>query len=444
MSIGTRPVPAIAEGWAAEAGASLRAHAGLGALILAYSLIALAAGAVFGDASRISLWLYGSLFSTSAIIVGMAFLIARAIHIMFIVRPDQLMKTIVTDLRSNCLTRARLFNALPVIVLLLIFNSVFTSIKAMIPLMHPYNWDATLMAWDTAVHFGVPPWRLLQPALAYPVITGAINVFYNLWFFVLAGCWFWQAFTDRDPRLRMQFFVTFVLCFALLGNLAAVFLASGGPCFYGHFVTGQDPYAPLMQYLHQASLREPLVWSVGMQEVLWKIYAENGFEMGSGISAMPSMHLAGATLFAALGWRTGRAPGMALTGYAAVIMIGSVHLGWHYAIDGYVAIFGTLAIWRVAGSLINRYDWLFIGNHHSNPVSWSSTRSGRLHARHCGEMAAPDEASSRGHGARLIIPPGHGSFQAAILARRFPRPASSCDGPARTAATGPRPAGGFQ
>jgi hypothetical protein len=39
---------------------------------------------------------------------------------------------------------------------------------------------------------------------------------------------------------------------------------------------------------------------------------------------------------------------------AAVILVGSVHLGWHYAIDGYAAIVGTLVIWCGVGKMIRR------------------------------------------------------------------------------------------
>lgn len=31
-----------------------------------------------------------------------------------------------------------------------------------------------------------------------------------------------------------------------------------------------------------------------------------------------------------------------------MILFGSVYLGWHYAVDGYVAIIGVLLIWRWA------------------------------------------------------------------------------------------------
>ncbi|MDR3535829.1 MAG: phosphatase PAP2 family protein [Acetobacteraceae bacterium] len=352
MSFAARSAPPYAGEWVADVGTAVRAHTGLAAVVLTYVLIALTIGTVHGDANRISLWLYGSLFTTSTGIIGVVFLLGRVFYITFVVRPDQLWSAVVTDLRSHCLTRKRLLNALPVIALLSMFDSVFTSMKAMIPVLHPYDWDATLMTWDKAVHFGVAPWQALQPVLAYPMLTGVINVFYNLWLFVLAGCWFWQAFTERDQRLRMQFFVTFVLCFAILGNLVATLLASGGPCFYGHFVPGPDPYGPLLHYLHDANRQVGFVWSTGVQDMLWNAYATNTSGLGSGISAMPSMHVAGSTLFALLGWRTSRAFGAALTCYAAVIMLGSVHLGWHYAIDGYVGVFGTTALWWMVGVVV--------------------------------------------------------------------------------------------
>jgi hypothetical protein len=37
-----------------------------------------------------------------------------------------------------------------------------------------------------------------------------------------------------------------------------------------------------------------------------------------------------------------------------VVQIGSVHLAWHYALDGYAAALLTLAIWRAAGWWVAR------------------------------------------------------------------------------------------
>src|SRR3546814_4974916 len=35
--------------------------------------------------------------------------------------------------------------------------------------------------------------------------------------------------------------------------------------------------------------------------------------------------------------------------YAVVIFLGSIHLGWHYAVDGYVSIVAVAAIWAEIG-----------------------------------------------------------------------------------------------
>lgn len=345
------PVP---RSWLTEAREALRGHAELGAVVLVYLLAALLVGVAFGATGRISPWLYGSRFNVMTLVFGIGFLLAYAGYIVVVLRPSRPIETIARMLRSQYLTRRRLFNAVPAIFLLSVFTSVFTSMKAMIPLLHAYDWDATLAAWDMSVHFGMAPWRLLQPVLGYPIVTGIISVAYGLWLVVLAGCLFWQTFAESDRRLRTQFLVTYVVCFGLLGTLAATWLASGGPCFYGRLVAGADPFAPLMQYLHRADQEVPLGWSFVSQDMLWDSYITGRLEPGSGISAMPSLHVGGATLCALLGWRVDARLGWALAAYAGVIMLGSVHLAWHYAIDGYVACLGTLAIWWLVGVALRR------------------------------------------------------------------------------------------
>jgi hypothetical protein len=41
-------------------------------------------------------------------------------------------------------------------------------------------------------------------------------------------------------------------------------------------------------------------------------------------------------------------------GFCAVILFGSVHLGWHYAVDGYFSIIATVAIWKIVGWALSR------------------------------------------------------------------------------------------
>jgi TRAP-type C4-dicarboxylate transport system permease small subunit len=60
---------------------------------------------------------------------------------------------------------------------------------------------------------------------------------------------------------------------------------------------------------------------------------------------MPSMHVAQASLTAAAAFRVGKVLGWIATAYALLIFVGSIHFGWHYAIDGMVAVAATVAIW---------------------------------------------------------------------------------------------------
>jgi membrane-associated phospholipid phosphatase len=141
----------------------------------------------------------------------------------------------------------------------------------------------------------------------------------------------------------------------LLGSLLATLLSSGGPVYFGRLTGLPDPYVPLMDYL-QAAGEVSVVWALKVHDALWQSHMTGAYDFGSGISAMPSIHVATAVLFALLGWRVDRRLGIAFTVFAAVIMIGSVHLAWHYAVDGYLSAVLTVLIWRFCGWWVGREE----------------------------------------------------------------------------------------
>ena len=331
----------------------LRDHAWLIAIVIAYGCIGVLVARALGLEEGLSLSLYARGVVKPYLISLVLFLLGYVVYVMLAVRPKQLTRYIVQDFAARFLSFERLFQAAIVLALFPIFVSVFTSFKMMIPWINAYSWDTTFMVWDRWLHGGWHPWELLQPLLGHPWATAAINFLYHAWFFVLYGLIVWQAFTLRNPQLRMQFLISFVVSWVLLGSVMAIWLSSAGPCYY-FLVTGQDdPFAPLMSYL-QAANEEVPVWALGVQEMLWERYESGSLEIGSGISAMPSMHVSSAFLFFLLGLRAHRILAWALGGFFLVIMIGSVHLGWHYAIDGYLAIVATWLVWLLAGWLVRR------------------------------------------------------------------------------------------
>jgi hypothetical protein len=147
----------------------------------------------------------------------------------------------------------------------------------------------------------------------------------------------------------MQFFISFVMAWAVLGTGLATLFSSAGPCYYDNIVIeNNDIYYPLMKYLNTAQ-ESFSIWALDTQEMLWTNYENSKVDLGSGISAMPSMHVSTSLLFAFVGWRNHRLLGVVLSIFTVIIMLGSVHLAWHYAIDGYVAIFFTILLWHAVG-----------------------------------------------------------------------------------------------
>ena len=54
------------------------------------------------------------------------------------------------------------------------------------------------------MHFGRQPYEWLAPLLNVPWVTFLINVNYNIWFFVMFTCWYWQGFAAKDTALRVR------------------------------------------------------------------------------------------------------------------------------------------------------------------------------------------------------------------------------------------------
>ena len=204
------------------------------------------------------------------------------------------------------------------------------------------------------LHFGRHPYELLAPLLNVPWVTFLINVNYNIWFFVMFTCWFWQGFGPKDTALRMRFLLGFTLTWFMGTSVLGTIFSSVGPGLYGRLLPGVvDPFAPLMAWLNEVAQIHTIFVIPTMNE-LWKDY-ESGTGLINGISAMPSMHVGTSVLFAILGFSAGKKwLGYLMSAFAFLIFIGSIHLGWHYAIDGYAGAAIAIICWWVSGKIV---DW---------------------------------------------------------------------------------------
>ncbi|WP_422062061.1 phosphatase PAP2 family protein [Sphingopyxis sp.] len=157
------------------------------------------------------------------------------------------------------------------------------------------------------------------------------------------------AFYVGDRQLRIRYFAASFAIWTLNGVVLAILLASVGPCFLEPMV-GNAHYAEQMAYLGKANQIYPVL-SVDVQQQIIAWYASGSHDLGRGISAMPSMHVALAFLFFLAIRQVSRTLGIVFFLFFATILIGSVHLGYHYAVDGYVSILVTSVVWVICGKL---------------------------------------------------------------------------------------------
>lgn len=247
-----------------------------------------------------------------------------------------------SDRLSSSTTRAYIRRAGPTVLVChaaLIFGiSAFSTFKINIPNVLPFYADPYIATVDQWL-LGGQAWILAHKA---PERTGFVVdfVYSRVWFAALIGD-FTLATLLHTGGLLKRYLWSILLVFMLLGSLLALPFSSVGPIFYDDFYGGT----------RFAGLTDALNANAGLyyvkQYASYLLAAQRAGvpEFGSGISAMPSVHVAIAVLvawhltsirrwFAPLAWL-----------YAAFILFGSVYTGWHYFADGVFSAVVTSALW---------------------------------------------------------------------------------------------------
>ncbi|MBK8084014.1 MAG: phosphatase PAP2 family protein [Devosia sp.] len=249
------------------------------------------------------------------------------------------------------LRRVATSRALPLAVtagLVCVGLAAFTTFKILIPHVVPFWADPLFAGIDRALH-GTDP-GLIVHALLPDWAGHAIGVLYGpVWFLAWFGTMAAMAL-HPDAVLRQRYFWAMGLTVLLLGTVLATLLASFGPIFFDD-LAGSSRFDALLLQIAESPVGAYMAEASGY---LLASYGAERPSLGTGISAMPSMHLAIGTLHALLLGRLNRWAGLLGWGYVALLLVGSVYLGWHYAIDGYVSIAAVSLIWWVTGRRLER------------------------------------------------------------------------------------------
>ncbi|RPF71826.1 phosphatase PAP2 family protein [Aurantiacibacter spongiae] len=229
---------------------------------------------------------------------------------------------------------------------LALMMQAYMMLKVAIPRFVPFWADPLLADMDAAL-FGRDPW-LITHAMFGDAATRFLDWFYVLPCLVVTlGMTVWACFA-ADRAFSRRAVLAIMASWFLIGNWAALVLSSAGPVYAAHFY-GDPRFAALGDAL-PADLT-----AVQTQAYLLANFGQPGF--GKGISAMPSMHNALYLLLIVMthhrfgmGWRLWLA-----VAFEAVVFVASVHLGWHYALDGIVAAVLVMPVWLGAGWIVQAH-----------------------------------------------------------------------------------------
>jgi PAP2 superfamily len=251
----------------------------------------------------------------------------------------------------HSMTRDAIWRALRLTCLFAAFILTFPTWKSQIPHFNPYVWDETIAALDRAIHFGAQPWEVLNRVTGYGLITTILDKIYYLWFpaiFMALGA----AALSAESRVSQRFLISFALSWIIIGVALAIAFSSVGPIFLDRLTGTPSEFATLAGKLEAVDAAYGLR-TIEVRDQLWDSYLGMDTGIVSGISAMPSMHNAICVLIFLAARHIHRVVAIAAGLFALVIFTGSVHLGWHYAVDGYASAALVPIIWKLSEKLVH-------------------------------------------------------------------------------------------
>ena len=241
---------------------------------------------------------------------------------------------------------ARLVAGLVLVALFIPMMASYSTVKTVLPFSAGFPYEEALAQIDAFLHGG-DPWRATHWLLDPEVFGHWLDRNYHQsWVVYWTAFAFWICICRRADKIRTRYVISLMLTWGLLGNVLAGLTMSAGPVFYAGATGDAERFADLNAFID--GLDDGKSLAKYYSTYLWRNYEAQAVGPGSGISAVPSLHVAIVTLNAFFVREVfGKLWGALAWLFVAVISFSSVYLGWHYAIDAYISIVLVAVIYWV-------------------------------------------------------------------------------------------------
>ena len=151
------------------------------------------------------------------------------------------------------------------------FHTAFNAVKTLVPLDQGFAFDRFFADLDKTLFFGADPFALLYAAGKPEWLLRALELNYsNFWFVICFGMVYWVAVSPRLDGIRVRYFVSFLLTWAIVGNVLATIFSSAGPVYYGHVTGDYARFADQVAFL--ATTADEVGSAARYQTYLWEMY----------------------------------------------------------------------------------------------------------------------------------------------------------------------------
>lgn len=205
----------------------------------------------------------------------------------------------------------------------------FLWLKPTLNIHVPFWADPLLADIDKALFLGNDPWRLLT--WLNNDLSGFM--YHPMWYFTLIGA-LMIVLAQKPSAEKSAMVLSYFGLWSVVGPMIHILLPAGGPVFYERLGYG-DRFALIDGGPETASAAD----------YLWRGFTSGQFEMASGISAMPSLHVTMAVWTMLCIWKFKRSWFLPVAASSFYVIALSVSLGWHYAVDGIVGGACALALY---------------------------------------------------------------------------------------------------